>query len=123
MRWNPTAYEPTLSIYLGLIGIDGAASKECGAITLDLLLWAGVLLIPNEEGSWSLADDWKTRHIYLFGDAKTIENMTKFVRDMQDRKISYYVVSLQSEIFLQALEVVVEILGDWHTCLNMLTSI
>ena len=49
--------------------------------------------------------------------------MTKFVRDMQDRKISYYVVSLQSEIFLQALEVVVEILGDWHTCLNMLTSI
>jgi hypothetical protein len=33
-RWNPNADETTLSIYLGLIGIDEAASKECGAITL-----------------------------------------------------------------------------------------
>ena len=28
-RWNPNANECSLSIYLGLIGIDEAASKEC----------------------------------------------------------------------------------------------
>ena len=36
-RWNPRIDEPSLSIYLGLLGIDEAASKECGLITLDLL--------------------------------------------------------------------------------------
>ena len=56
MRWNPTANEPTLSIYLELIGIDKAASKECSPIKLDLLLRAGVL-ISNEDGSWLLMDD------------------------------------------------------------------
>ena len=37
-KWNPTVDESTLSIFLGLVGIDEASSKECGAITLDLLL-------------------------------------------------------------------------------------
>ena len=121
-RWHPTIDEPTQSIYLGLIGIDESASKECGAITLDLLFRAGVL--ENDDGGgWALADDWENRRIYLFGDAKTIENMTKFVRDMQDRKISYSMANLQSEIFLQALTRVVEMPGDWHTGLNMLASI
>ena len=46
-RWNPNADECLFSIYLDLIGIDEAVSKECGAITLDLLLRAGVLI----EGS------------------------------------------------------------------------
>ena len=87
-RWNPRIDEPSLSIYLGLLGIDEAASKECGSLTLDLLLRSGVLE-QIEDGSWKLADDWEKRRVYLFGDAKTIENMTKFVRDMQDRKISY----------------------------------
>ena len=87
-RWNPKIDEPSLSIYLGLLGIDEAASKECGSITLDLLLRSGILE-ETEEGSWSLADDWENRRVYLFGDAKTIENMSKFVKDMQDRKISY----------------------------------
>ena len=54
-RWNPNA-ECSLSIYLGLIGIDEAASKECGAITLDLLLRARVL-IEGSDGSWNLAPD------------------------------------------------------------------
>ena len=116
------ADKPTLSIYLGLIGIDEPASKECGVFTLDLLLRAGVL-ISHENGGWSLAEDWNTQRIYLFGDAKTIENMTKFVRDMQERKISYSMANMQAKIFLQALECVVEIPGDWHTGLNMLTSI
>lgn len=122
MRWNPTITEPTLLIYLGLLGIDKAAANECGTVTLDLLLLSGVL-VEDEDSGWALAEDWETRHVYLYGDAKTIENMTKFVRDMQDRKILYSVANVQSGIFLQALQYVVELPGDWHTGFNTLTSI
>ena len=48
-KWNPHIQEPTLSIYLGLVAIDEAASKECGAITLDLLLRAGVLIESDDD--------------------------------------------------------------------------
>ena len=122
LRWNEQADEATMSVYLGLLGIDEAASKECGAITLDLLLRSGVL-VQNEGGGWDLADDYKTRRIYLVGDAKTVENMTKFVRDMQIRRISYSTANVQSEIFLEALSAIKKFPGDWHTGLNMLTSI
>ena len=121
-RWNPKIEEPSLSIYLGLLGIDEAASKECGSITLDLLLRSGIL-VETEDGGWSLADDWENRRVYLFGDAKTIENMSKFVKDMQDRKISYTQANVQAEVFLKALSCIVEAPGDWHTGMNMLTSI
>ena len=69
-KWNPTIDEATLSIFLGLVGIDEAASKECGAITLKLLLRAGVL-VEAEDGSWTVTDDCLTRRVYLYGDAKT----------------------------------------------------
>ena len=81
LQWSPIANKPTLSVYLGLIDINEAAPKECGTITLDLLLRAGVL-ISHQNGSWLLAGDWNTRRIYLVGDTTTIENMTKFVCDM-----------------------------------------
>ena len=80
-------------------------------------------MIEVDAGGWALADDWQSRRVYLYGDAKTIENMTKFVRDMQDRKISYRAANVQAEMFLQALDCVVELLGDWHTGLNSLTTI
>jgi len=98
------------------------ASKECGAITLDLLLRAGVI-VEVDDGSWELAKNWESRRIYLYGDAKTIENMTKFVRDMQDCRISYTHANIQLEVFLKALAVVMDAPGDWHTGLNMLQSI
>ena len=109
-------------MHLGLLGIDEAASKECGSITLDLLLRSGIL-VETEDGGWSLADDWENRRVYLFGDAKTIENMSKFVKDMQDRKISYTQDNVQAEVFLKALSCIVEAPGDWQTGMNMLTSI
>ena len=49
LKWNPTADEPTISVYLGLLGINEAASKECGSIVLDLLLRAGVLEQLDDE--------------------------------------------------------------------------
>ena len=110
-QWNSAIEEPTLSVYLGLIGIDESASKECGAITLELLLRAGVL-VEGSDGRWHLADDWETRRIYLIGDVKTIENVTKFVRDMQERRIAYSEANIQSDVFLQALTVVQQTPGD-----------
>jgi hypothetical protein len=121
-QWNPKINDPSLSIYLGLLGIDEAASKECGSITLDLLLRSGILE-ETEDGGWTLVNDWDTRRVYLFGDAKTIENMSKFVRDMQDRKISYTQANVQAEVFLKALSCIVQAPGDWHTGMNMLASI
>ena len=121
-RWNPSADECTLTVFLGLVGIDESASKECGAITLDLLLRAEVLVL-GKDGDWVLADDWEQRRIYLFGDAKTIENITKFVRDMQNRRITYSAANVQSEIFMKAITVVMHLPGDWHTGLNMAQSI
>ena len=75
-RWNPHTKEQSLSIYLGLIGIDESVPKERGAITLDLLLWAGVL-VEAQDGSWTLADDCDKYRIYIFDDAKLIEIMKK----------------------------------------------
>ena len=87
-KWNLTGKEPTESTYLGLIGIDESASKECGAVLLDLMLRAGVLHQTN-DGEWKLDENWEHRKVYFFGDAKTIENVTKFVRDVQERRLSY----------------------------------
>ena len=111
-----------MSMYLGLLAMDEAASKECGAITLDLLLRAGVLL-HEYDGSWALAEDYMSRRIYVYGGAKTIENIAKFVRDVQERQISFSEANMQSEIFLEALTCVRDLPGDWHTGLNTLTSI
>jgi len=35
IKWNENANEVTLTMFLGLIGIDESASKECGAITTE----------------------------------------------------------------------------------------
>ena len=75
---------------------------------MDLILRAGVL-VESADGSWVLAQDWKERRIYLFGDAKTLENMIKFVRDVRERRTHYSVANCQMEVFLQALEVIMEI--------------
>ena len=110
-RWKTNADEPTKSVFIGLVGIYEAASKECGAITLDLLLRAG-FLIKRDGGQWDLTDNCKSRQIYLVGDAKTVENMVKCVRDMQDRQITYSHTSIQAEVFLSALSVVMALPGD-----------
>ena len=75
------------------------------------------------DGSWYLADDYKSHWVYVYGYAKIIEKMSKFVRDIQERKISSSEANLLSEIFLEALTCVRDLPGDWHTGLNTLTSI
>ena len=51
-RWNKDIDEPTLSMYLGLLAINEAALKEC--------FLRGGVLIQDDDGSWSLADDYKS---------------------------------------------------------------
>ena len=72
--WNPQADEFSVSIFIGLVCINESASKECGTITPDLLLRAGILVKYNIE-TWRLANDWEERRIYLYGDGKTIEKI------------------------------------------------
>jgi hypothetical protein len=48
-KWKTNADEPTKSVFIGLVGINESASKECDAITLDLLLRAGVL-VEQDDG-------------------------------------------------------------------------
>ena len=98
----------------------GIASNSIGAH--DLLLRAGVLL-QDDDRTCLLADDYESRRVYIYGDGKRIENMAKFVRDMQAQQISFTEANMQSEIFLKALTCVRDLLGDWHTGLNALTSI
>lgn len=42
---------------------------------------------------------------------------------MQNRCIPYSTSSIQSEVFLEALSVIMQMLGDWHTELNMAQSV
>ena len=97
-------------------------SKECGIIVLDLLLKAA-LVVKGGRGQWILADDYESHRIYLVNDAKTAKIIVKFVRDMQDRRTTYHHASIQAEIFLSDLGVVMALPGDWDTGLNMVQSI
>ena len=118
--WNPNSAEPTKSVYLGLLGVYEGGSRNCGGITSNLVLRDNVLG-ANFNWKWELAEDWQSHRIYLFDNAKTIENVAKFMRDMQERCISYMTANIQSEVFLKALTIIQEVPGDWHTSLNVLT--
>ena len=89
------------------------------AITLDLLLHAGVL-VERDSSKWVLSDNYLECRMHLVGDGNTVENMVVFFQDMQDRRITY---SNASIMFLKALSVVMTFLGDWHAGLNMAQTV
>ena len=98
-------------MFLGLVGIDNLASKEYGALTLDLLLRAGIL-VEEKDGTWTLAKDNNDRRIYLVGDANTVKNIVKFVQDIQDRRTTFSDASVQAENFIKAMTIVTPVPGD-----------
>ena len=55
---------------------------------------------------------------YLVGDGKTVENIVKCVPDMQDRTTTFSGASVQAEVFLKAISVVMTLPRDWHSRLN-----
>ena len=76
-HWNPHIGEVTMASHVGLVAIDEGASAECGALSLDLLHKFGIIVKDN--GSYSVAPDFKAKRAYLFGDVKTVDNIDKFV--------------------------------------------
>ena len=103
-KWKPNVDKPSESVFIGLVGIDELAGRTAG--------W------ERESIKWELADNYLERRINVVGDAKTVENMVNVVRDMQDRRITYSNASVQAEIFLKALSVVMTFRGNWHAGLN-----
>ena len=84
-QWNPYTDDITKSCLLGVLGIDESDSSGCGAVLLDFLFRVGIMYQNKMDGSWEVADDYESRRMYVFGDAKTIENENKFIRDFQGR--------------------------------------
>ena len=72
---------------MGLIGIDEAASKEYGALTLDMLLKFGIL---EQDGDrmWKLTGNWEAKRAFLIGDVKTVDNVDKIAEDLSSRPLS-----------------------------------
>ena len=120
--WNDQVDEVTQQLLLGLCALPEESAKQCGAITLDQLFRVGIL-IENKDGTWRLADNWKERRVYLFGDCKTIENNAKFYRDLAAMPLTFDEASKQADIFMDAMSRVMQLPGDWHAGLAMLQAI
>jgi len=120
--WNDEVDEVTKQLLLGLCALPEESAKQCGAITLDQLFRVGIL-IENKDGTWRLADNWKERRVYLFGDCKTIENNAKFYRDLAAMPLTFDEASKQADIFMDAMSRVMQLPGDWHAGLAMLQAI
>jgi len=81
-RYNPDADEPIHSNHSGLIDIDEGASKECGALALDLLIKFGIMM-KSKDGSYDVFPDSEAKKAYLFVISvkmKTVKLCTKLNR-------------------------------------------
>ena len=122
LKWNPTAEEVTPTIVVGLDAMEEAASMETGAIVLSLLMKAGVMTVDG-DGKFQLGDT--TKFVMLFGDVKTVDNINLIqdtIRQSMQGK-GFDEASHQLSVFDKALERVMDVPGDWHAGLSMLTSI
>jgi hypothetical protein len=68
LKWNESADDITPTIFIGLNALDEAASMETGAIVLDLLERAGVIVI-EDDGGFALGDTDK--FVLLFGNVES----------------------------------------------------
>ena len=102
-KWNPEADEPTQSNHAGLVAMDEAASKECGALALDLLIKFRIMM-KVKDGTYDIAPDFEAKRAYLFGDVKTVDNVDKFVSNLANRPLSLQESSEKAETFSKALQ-------------------
>ena len=72
---------------MGLVGIEEAAVKVYGSLSLHLCLKFGILVKDEKNSQWELAKDYKTKRAYLFGDVKTINNIDKIVAKSSDHPL------------------------------------
>jgi hypothetical protein len=110
------------TIFLGLNAMDEAASTETGAIVLELLLKAGVIEV-DQDGKYSLGDDDK--FVLIFGDVKTVDNINLILETIRKSMNGdgYTELSNQLLVFERALSRVMDLPGDWHAGLSILSCI
>jgi hypothetical protein len=121
-KWNPNADEITPSIFLGLNALEETASTETGAIVLELLEKAGVIVI-TDDGQFELGDTKK--FVILYGDVKTVDNINLLEETIRTSMKNHGMSELQSQlsVFDEALNRVMDLPGDWHAGMSMLQSI
>ena len=107
---------------MGFVGLKEDTKDGVGTVSLDLLLKGGTIE-EREFGIWSLAANYLRHRNYIFGDRKSIENMAGFARKLCSRRLSLEVESENADVVEEALNTVMQLLGDWHTGLNMAQGI
>ncbi len=120
--WNEFWGRKTPSLFLGLVGIADERAMETGVLAGDLLVKSGII-IDEGDGNFKLAPDYKTKRHIMVGDAKSVENIKKFMRDVTGRDISVTQSSNMLQVFLDGLAQVMIIPGDWHAGMAMLQAI
>ncbi len=65
----------------------------------------------------------KLRRLYCFGDQKTIENTSAFVKKLSNRCLLFEESSIQAQIFLEAFDNIMFMPDNWHAGMNMLQSL
>ena len=121
-KWNPNSDDITPSLVVGLDAMEEAASMETGAIVLSLLMKAGIMHI-EDDGSFKLGDT--SKFVMLFGDVKTVDNINLIQETIRNsmRGRGFDDLNNQLSVFDKALDCVMDLPGDWHAGLSMLTSI
>mmetsp|Transcript_36307 Transcript_36307/g.73958 ORF Transcript_36307/g.73958 Transcript_36307/m.73958 type:complete len:315 (+) Transcript_36307:351-1295(+) len=95
---------------------------ETGVLAGDLLVKSGII-IDKGNGVFELAPDYKEKRHIMVGDAKSVENIMKFLREISGREFSLQQSSTMLQVFLDGLAQVMIIPGDWHAGLAMLQAI
>jgi hypothetical protein len=122
LKWNPHADEVTETLILGMNPLDEAASMETGAIVLKLLSDFSLIEL-NDDGSWVSGD--LNKFVFFFGDLKTVDNINLIqdnIRKSMNGK-GFTQLAKQLDVFDKALNRVLDLPGDWHAGLSMLSSI
>ena len=86
-KWNNHTEDVTGSLFLGFVDVKEDTKNGCGTIGLDLLL-KGCTIKEREFGIWSLAQHYKRHRNYVFGDRKSIENLTGFAKALHGCRFS-----------------------------------
>ena len=120
--WNTAAASTTLSLLLGVVGIDEGSAEGAMTCVLDLLLKYDILR-ESDDGSWIKVKSFPKQEMMCYCDRTTNENVAAYILSLQNRPMSLEEASLQSEIYLDSVTDTMFLPGDWHTSLNMLQSI
>jgi hypothetical protein len=87
--WNEFQDNFTLLYNMGFVGVCEDSSDGTAPVILDMLLKFGVP-VYNQDEMWLLHCCLaKLCHFYCFGDQKTIENSSAFVKKLSNRNLSF----------------------------------